>query len=207
MAEETKMEAEAPKTPVAETKTTTTQSTTVAKKGNSKMIIIIVVILLLCCCCSIIAGGYFYFRGASNVCCGLPANILNQVGTPPGFFNPVPNPGSTGSTNDLPSATLPSGFPSDVPIYPGAKILFGVKNDTDSYSASLTSSAASGDVTAFCKSEIVKKGWTIETEGNIFGYVISAKKDTRELNVVVLDIKDDNGNPVQSITLSVTPKN
>jgi len=209
MAEETKMEADAPKTPVEETKTETkteTTHTTPAKKGGNKAILIIVVILLLCCCCSIIAGAiYFYQRSRT----GTAVDILNNLGgTPPGFFNPVPNTGSTGSTDSTDySATLPSGFPSDVPIYPSAKILFGVKNDTDSYSASLTSTASAGAVTDFYKSEVVKKGWTIKSEGNIFGYVITAEKDSRELNVVIIDIKDDNGNPVQSITLSIAPKN
>lgn len=191
------MEADAPKTPVAETKTSTT---TVKKSDSKKMIIVIVVLLLLCCCCSIIVGAiYLYKRGAQN-----------DGYYTPGFFNSVPDTGSTGntgSTDDLYSTTLPSGFPSDVPIYPGARIVFGVKNDTDSYSASLSSTAAAGAVQDYYKNEIVKKGWTIENEGNIFGYVITASKGDRELNVVVLEVKDTDGKPVQSITLAVQPKN
>ncbi|MFS8131449.1 MAG: hypothetical protein ACMG57_05755 [Candidatus Dojkabacteria bacterium] len=204
MAEETKME---DKTPEATKQETTTTTTTTKKSGSSKtMIIVIIVIVLLCCCVSIIGGAiYFYQRAQTSTA----VDILNNLGgsTPPGFLNTAPNTGSTGSDTSSLSATLPSGFPSDVPIYPSAKVLFGVKNDTDSYSASLTSTASAGAVTDFYKSEVVKQGWTIKSEGNIFGYVITAEKDTRELNVVIIDIKDDNGNPVQSITLSVTPKN
>lgn len=215
MAEETKVEAEAPKTPVQETKTTT-----VAKKGGmGKPVIIIAVILLLCCCCSVIIGAIFLYQ--RNTGLGIPGlNLpgMNNLGTgmtPPGFFNPVPNgTGSTGngSTNDddylstLPSGTIPTGFPTDVPIFTGSKVVYGVK-DNNEFVVSLAAKASAAEVTAFYKSELAKKGWTITSEQTFLGNLLTAEKGSNELSVIVYDATDAGINQLaSSITLSVNPK-
>lgn len=208
MAEEVKVEAEAPKAPVSETK-----SAVVHKAGGKKpVVLIVVVILLLCCCCSIIAGAIFLYQRGSVSIPGLPNTII-PGSTPPGFFNPVPNgTGSTGDTDDdylsdIPSAQIPSGFPSDVPIFPGAKVVFGTKDAETGYVVSLAAKASAAEVGAYYKAELAKKGWNITSEQTFLGDIITAEKGNNELTVIVYDASDAGIDGVtSSISLSVIAK-
>lgn len=64
--------------------------------------------------------------------------------------------------------------------------------------------ASNQAVIDFYKQEIEREGWTIESEGTFLGYVITAKKDSRTLGVVVIQLDEANGQAVQSVTLSVS---
>ena len=91
----------------------------------------------------------------------------------------------TWSTSDK----LPADFPTDVPIYPGAKVqasVAGAQGQTGSHYAALETTDALGTVIAWYKKEIVAQGWTVASDATIQGNLImGATKDTRELSVTV----------------------
>lgn len=58
------------------------------------------------------------------------------------------------------NVSLPSGFPSDVPIYPDSKIKLSTKSDKGDYSVTLTTQDGQSKVADYYKNEMVSKGWT-----------------------------------------------
>ncbi|NOS68117.1 MAG: hypothetical protein HOO67_07220 [Candidatus Peribacteraceae bacterium] len=85
---------------------------------------------------------------------------------------------------------LPEDWPTDAPIYAGAKIQFsGSANGTTGKPGSaavLTTSDSAADVVTYYKAELAKQGWTIsstmEAQGtSIFG----ATKGTRALSLLI----------------------
>jgi len=93
----------------------------------------------------------------------------------------------TWSTSDK----LPSNWPSDVPVYPGAKVTASVAGAGDQANgnyASLESSDAVAAVIAWYKKEVPGAGWTVETDAMISGsLMLSATKGERALSVTVTD--------------------
>jgi hypothetical protein len=91
----------------------------------------------------------------------------------------------TWSTSDK----LPANWPSDVPVYPGAKVTASVAGAGDqangSY-ASLESSDTVAAVIAWYKKEVPGAGWTVETDAMVSGsLMLSATKSERALSVTV----------------------
>lgn len=86
---------------------------------------------------------------------------------------------------------LPSDFPSDVPVYAGAKILGSVASAGASeggYFVTMETSASLNDVIAWYRNEVKGKGWTVVTDANINGsLMLSATKDSRALSVTVTE--------------------
>lgn len=200
MSEETK--ADAP----METKSTTTTSTTVTKKGGSKtMIIVIIALVLLCCCASIIGGAIYFYQRARSLA---PADVLNSItNNTTSILNPTNGGTISDNQGNSISVSLPSGFPTDVPIVAGSTVTYGVKNSDGSFAVNVTSTGkTTQQVVDAYKLGLTSNGWTIQSEGSIFGYVLTADKDTREVNLVVLGTTDSNGKDVQSTTISVGPK-
>ena len=88
-------------------------------------------------------------------------------------------------------AEIPSNFPSDVPIYPGANATFthvGSAQDEESATASLETSDSVDKVAEWYKTEISKQGWSVQSTDSwgdgtdkYISYV--ATKDGRELSV------------------------
>lgn len=87
------------------------------------------------------------------------------------------------------SEKLPDGFPTDVPLYPGAKVkasVAGAGQQGGGHYVTLESSASIADIGAWYKKEVVAQGWAIETDATVSGSVmIGAKKDTRNLVVTI----------------------
>lgn len=62
---------------------------------------------------------------------------------------------------------LPEGFPSDFPLYPGAKISSSwnaSSEESKGYSLILETEAKPGEVDKYYKEELVKKGWKITSQ-------------------------------------------
>lgn len=66
------------------------------------------------------------------------------------------------------NAKLPEGFPADIPLYPGAKIIMANKND-QTYTATLTSTDEYSKVMAYYKAELAKNGWVDQDQNTSFG--------------------------------------
>jgi hypothetical protein len=77
--------------------------------------------------------------------------------------------GSEGEEMQYGTASLPEGWPSDVPVYEGVEIQastsFTLPEGTQ-LSATMTTSDAYADVAAWYKSAAVEGGWTIESEAS-----------------------------------------
>lgn len=89
---------------------------------------------------------------------------------------------------------VPDGWPDDVPIYKGAKVVTGgTTNDAASGKAMMVTLESSDDadkVTNFYKDKLPGEGWTIESDysgngGGGTGNSLSAKKDNRQVNLIV----------------------
>ena len=108
----------------------------------------------------------------------------------------------TYSTSDK----IPANFPSDVPVYPGAKVQSSVATSQEQgngHYLGLETSDSLDTVTAWYKSQVVDKGWKIESDATINGtLILGATKDTRQLSVSV----SDGGSGKVAITLVVATK-
>ena len=161
------------------------------KKSNSGLIIVLVILLVLCLCCSAIGGGLYYIsRNAESIAKAALDEAQKQA------QKQLENQGSTtttggttgGTTTDDNSSfsfsgTLPSGFPTDAPIYPGSKVGYSSSSNGE-YSVTLSTTAKVADVMAYYKQNLPKNGWTIESEQSFFGSSITAKKSGKELTVL-----------------------
>ncbi len=206
-----------------ETTTTTTTSSNMPaepKSGNNmvKIIIIIVVILCLCSLCSVgayLAATRFLVNNAGNITNDIINQGLRDAANQQSGNSTTGNSTTNGLSGSDASGSfsfggeLPTGFPTDVPIYPNSKVGFtssskSSNNGKDEYTATFTVGAKVADVVNFYKTKLPANGWTITAEQNFFGSSITADKDTRQATVVVLG--DDSSSSDLTYTLSVTQK-
>jgi hypothetical protein len=103
---------------------------------------------------------------------------------------------------------LPSDFPSDVFVYPDAKITFTTSTPANaadgtaaSYMVAYTINQSVPDVVAKYKDEMAKNGWTKETEANYGAMMINFKKENKE---VLLTIADSQGDKTGATGVSIT---
>jgi hypothetical protein len=90
----------------------------------------------------------------------------------------------TWSTSDK----LPSDWPTDVPVYPGATVQGSVaaQGQTAGHYVGLVTSDDAAKAIAWYKGELAAKGWKVTAEVNTAqGNMLSAEKDSRNLVVVV----------------------
>ena len=105
------------------------------------------------------------------------------------------------------AASLPDGFPSDVPVYPGSAITYSGTNnqqtgDTE-YVVVLSTTDSYQKVGDYYTAQLASQGCDITSTQSIAGTtVISASKDTRTLSMSTATADDGT-----TITLGVTPQN
>jgi hypothetical protein len=108
-------------------------------------------------------------------------------------------------------ASLPKGFPEDVPVYEDADIKMGNSMTSDgktTYSVTLQTSDDVDTASAWYKDALPKEGWSLEgdmtsTASGQSITVIGAKKGTMALNVSVMGPDDDSKT---TISLIVAPE-
>lgn len=87
------------------------------------------------------------------------------------------------------SSKLPSDFPKDVPVYPGATVESSVAANQEQGGGQyvgLQTTDALDAVVAWYKKEVAAQGWKIETDATVQGnLILGASKDTRELSLTV----------------------
>lgn len=86
-------------------------------------------------------------------------NVNNKTGTV--TVNKDGNTASYGS-----NVSLPAGFPSSMPLYSGAKLIAASKTNDSDYSATAVSSDSTSKVSNYYKTELVAKGWTIDSSSD-----------------------------------------
>lgn len=83
-------------------------------------------------------------------------------------------------------ASLPDGFPSDVPIYDPSTTVYATKTDDKHYSVALKTADATDKVLAFYSDELTKQGWTSTHESSYTGgNIILYKQGDRSLSLSV----------------------
>lgn len=90
------------------------------------------------------------------------------------------------------SASVPQGFPEDVPIYPGLNIqMANSMTSQEMFSVVGQTTASNDEVAAFYKKELAARGWTEESvmqhnaEGQLMT-MLHCGKDTRKVHVMVM---------------------
>jgi len=94
----------------------------------------------------------------------------------------APSPGG-----EEPGATLPVGFPEDVPVYPGAHPTGSLAATGKGMVVTFQSADAPEKVFSFYRTQLAERGWSISGEANVLGQgALSGTKDTRTASVVVV---------------------
>jgi hypothetical protein len=81
---------------------------------------------------------------------------------------------------------LPDGFPEDVPIPEGSKVMYSTSSGSDGISVALSVKDAPKEVFAFYAERLGEEGWEIgqKVEMDAF-YMVSASKEGREVSATV----------------------
>ena len=88
------------------------------------------------------------------------------------------------------SSHLPEGFPSDLPLYPGAKTTQGALRG-DLRMATFETSASTKEVSEFYKRELLGKGWALEADVQMGGQtMVSGTKGKRTAGIMILEMKN-----------------
>lgn len=169
--------------------TSTVPGAPAAKGGSTGKIVLIVLGILLLCCCLTGIGLWV----ASNVLgAGLTAAVNNgnlenyltdQINN--SIEREIEKSGDGETDIDLGgNATVPAGFPADVPQISGGKLILSTSNNVEgsftlSYRLSGTSANAAYDSYV---SAMKSKGWTIESENDFFAKIVTAAKGDRSLS-------------------------
>jgi hypothetical protein len=94
------------------------------------------------------------------------------------------------------NVALPSGFPNDVPIYPGSKLKLATKSEKGEFTVTLTTPDSQEKVSSYYKEQMTSKGWVSENEealgeiGQMNG-LGSFTKDSQKTNLAVLQNKEN----------------
>jgi type II secretory pathway pseudopilin PulG len=181
------------------------------KKSNSNTVLIIVAVVVVLGL-AMLVGGYFVVKSfkarvSQKIGQSIGENIAEKaIEQATGQKADVSADGKNVSikTDDGTFAAsgegtikLPSDFPSDVFMYPDAKISFAISTPanaasgtTAGYVVSYSVSQSSADVVAKYKAEMVKNGWTIGTEANYGSVMINFEKGNKEVVVAVGESQD-----------------
>ena len=101
-------------------------------------------------------------------------------------------------------ATLPEGFPKDVPVYPGVTITMGMANsDEQSYSVTAETKDALQNVADKYKKDLVANGWAEQSSfSQTADSPMAMLSYTKDGRVVVISIQAENGKTTISIAVS-----
>lgn len=191
------------------------------KSGNKTVLIIVIVVVALGIIA--LAGGYFatkFFKAKISQKVGekIGENMMEKVieqGTgqkadvnADGETVSIKTGEGTMTASGEGTIKLPSDFPTDVFVYPDAKITFSTStpaNAADGTKAGFMIaygiSQSASDVVAKYKAEMAKNGWTLETEANYGAMMVNFKKGNRAILLTVTDNQDDkSGSTAVSIT-------
>lgn len=109
--------------------------------------------------------------------------------------NTITYKGKEGSVQVGENASLPSDWPSDVPVISGAKISYsGTSNPATGQSGAsvmFTTTKSAAEVAEYYNAELASQGWAIEGTGNFGGTsIVSAKKDSRTVGISIVSAEE-----------------
>ncbi len=175
-------------------------------KSNTGLIIAVVVVFFICLCC--IGVGFVASQAANTSLTRYSDNIIENT-----IYETIEREveNSIGEDADINlgirgNATLPQGFPNDVPIYEGSKITSSFRNRSSNgegfdYSVILSVSGADiNDVVGYYRDELADAGWELESDSEFGGFFIQGyTKDEARLSMSFSDIEGTIG-----VTISVS---
>lgn len=189
-------EATNPVTPAAHS----TSPVTEKKKGNGLKIVIIVLIVLLFLCVICGGGSYFLFQRAATEVQTKVQNQIDKNGNTikdqitdsikDSVTDAVESAGSSATSKLYGNAKLPDGFPtSSVLLASDYEVLTGSTNEESgktSYTVTYYSAMTVDQLVSMYKTDMLAKGWTVKSSGNVLGFnSIVLTKTGVSLSVVV----------------------
>jgi hypothetical protein len=174
---------------------TTPQSSDPKKNSNKTVIVIfvIVVVLIILGIVGSLLSGLFAKKVAEKGVESVLSKVTNGAVDIDTKNNSVTVKTDNGTTTTIGSQQLPSDFPTDIPVYPGATILGSVTGSATEGGVfvSLNTTDSMDDVKAFYDSKLAENGWTAEgttTLGTIIHY--SETKGSQRLAVTLTPYSD-----------------
>jgi len=197
---------------MSETTTAQVTSTPAPRKKSNTLLIVVLVILGVLALCGIfgakLAGTAFKGLLNSKGVNFDPNNENLTIKTEDGTLTFNDDSGTGSITTDQgeikygENLTIPSDFPSNIPVIPGAKIVtVSTKTEDGTAFVSFTSEKSAEEVMAYYKDELKNKGWIFGSEYS--GAMLGFSNATHEIGVIVS--KGDNG--LTSVVISTTSKN
>lgn len=200
-----------------ETTATTTTKVEEKKSGSAMPKIIIILVVLLCLCVVCAGAAWVVFtqvlnRASDTLNSSFTNTVLNSM------YNTSNDSNTEGDTYTFNSSdgtgsfsvgtSLPSNFPSDIPIYSGATASFSASdvNDQGKETSSVTFAlkANLNDVVAFYKTKMETAGYELKSEVNIFGNILEYENSQREVLISVLGSTEAGEDMI--LTISSTAK-
>lgn len=190
-----------------------TESTSPAgsKSGGNKFVIVLVIVVLLL---AVVGFAAQKLMQKASVMVGQKvgekvAEGIIEKATGGNADVDVKNGSLTVKTNEGTFSTgtsLPSDWPKDAPVYPGATITYSGSSNPQSgesgFGAMLTTKDSAQKVRDYYAKELVVQGWKVEATYNANeSSVLSATKDTRAFTVVTAE-----ADGATTITLGVSQK-
>jgi hypothetical protein len=131
---------------------------------------------------------------------------INGLDTKNGSISVTGKDGETATIGK--SVSLPSGFPSDVPIYKPSDVIVATSND-GKYSVSLLTSDSETKVSDYYTKQLASNGWVAPQGGGDIRYeggmISNLEKDGNVLGLIIAaNTKSNDGKT--SITITVGPK-
>jgi|GEM_PF-992260 len=132
---------------------------------------------------------------------------INSLDTKNGSISVTGKDGETASIGK--SISIPSGFPSDVPIYKPSDVIFATSSKND-YNVSLLTSDTEAQVSDYYTKQLASNGWVSKSSNGAIvfegGSISSLEKGDNVLAIFIVRDSKNNGEKT-SITISVKPKN
>lgn len=180
---------------MAETPASEPQTPPLKKKSNKTLLIVIVVILM------VLAAGGFALKKAqekiSQIAGEKIAETMMEKAAGGTADVDISGDGLTVKTKDgtfTAGTSLPSDFPSDIPIYPGSDVAYSGTNtsqDGGGAGVMLTTADEASKIIAYYKKELASAGWTVEDTQNVAGTTaMTAAKGNRNLYLGVTGSDD-----------------
>lgn len=173
------------------------------KKGNGLKIVIIVLVVLLLLCILCGGGSYFLLQRAATDVQTKVQNEIDKNGTTikdqitdkitdsvkDSVSDAVSSAGSSIANDYLSGGKLPDGFPTSVLLASDYEVITGSTNTDDgknSYTVSYYSAKTIDQLVAIYKTDMLAKGWKVDSSGNFLGVnSIVLSKTGVSLSVIV----------------------
>lgn len=193
------------------------------KKGNGLKIVIIVLVVLLLLCVLCGGGSYFLLQRAASDVQTKVQNEIDKNGTTikdqitdkitdsvkDSVSDAVSSAGSSIANDYLSGGKLPEGFPTSVLLASDYEVLTSSTSEESgkaSYTVSYYSAMTVDQLVSMYKNDMLDKGWTLKSSGNILGFNSVVLSNTEATLSVVINGSISSKEPRNMVTLIYSEK-